>query len=381
MVRVCCRRAFRKEDPMVRLTRAQQQVRTRASVLAAAVEEFAQHGYVDAKVDRIAARAELTRGAVYSNFPSKRSLYLAVLLDSLPGLAATAATTEPVDVMGGAEAFARVWLERLPLYGDAPSAGKLKSLSVTGVFDDDLGRITLAEVTKLESLLLALALESCRARGAIRRVRLAEMILTLLNGASHLAQTAPGFGDPFDVARACRHLAGLDADDTWDPPHLPYVAAARPCRDAWTPPVGLIDEITGRPTDLDGDGLVVILGTGRLSAAEEAVRAARPGDLVTVAVVTRDLPESGALVRLRIVDLVACLRRVFGPAFTPSLRLVLDDQAALASVLGAEATEDAEAAVRLGTGHIVARAHGRGAAYAAATAFSPARPQPESENR
>src|SRR5690242_11043623 len=99
MVRVCCRGASRKEDPMVRLTRAQQQVRTRASVLAAAAEEFAQHGYAEAKVDRIAARAELTRGAVYSNFPSKRSLYLAVLLDTLPApVAGDAAATEPVDV-------------------------------------------------------------------------------------------------------------------------------------------------------------------------------------------------------------------------------------------------------------------------------------------
>ncbi len=79
---------------MVRLTRAQQQKRTRAAVLAAAVEEFAEHGYAEAKVDRIAARAELTRGAVYSNFPSKRSLYLAVLLDSLPDRA-TPGTAPP----------------------------------------------------------------------------------------------------------------------------------------------------------------------------------------------------------------------------------------------------------------------------------------------
>jgi len=72
---------------MVRLTRVQQQERTRAAVLAAAAEEFARYGYADAKVDRIADRAELTRGAVYSNFASKRSLYLAVLLDSLPAVA------------------------------------------------------------------------------------------------------------------------------------------------------------------------------------------------------------------------------------------------------------------------------------------------------
>jgi hypothetical protein len=114
--------------------------------------------------------------------------------------------------------------------------------------------------------------------------------------------------------------------------------------------------------------VVVALGTGRLGAAEEAVRAAGPGETVTVAVVTAQPAESGALVRLRITDLTACLRRVFGPAFAPSLRLVLDDGAALATVLGAGAAEDTEVAVRLGGGQIVARAHGRGAGHAAATA-------------
>jgi len=59
---------------MARLTRAQQQERTRAAVLVAAREEFAARGYGEATVDRIAERAELTRGAVYSNIPSKRAV-------------------------------------------------------------------------------------------------------------------------------------------------------------------------------------------------------------------------------------------------------------------------------------------------------------------
>lgn len=68
---------------MVRLTRAQQQERTRAAVLVAAAAEFAAHGFAAAKVDQIAERAELTRGAVYSNFPSKRALYLALLVETV----------------------------------------------------------------------------------------------------------------------------------------------------------------------------------------------------------------------------------------------------------------------------------------------------------
>jgi AcrR family transcriptional regulator len=50
---------------VARLNRAQQQ----------------EHGYVEAKIDRIAEQADLTRGAVYSNFTGKRALYLAVLAD------------------------------------------------------------------------------------------------------------------------------------------------------------------------------------------------------------------------------------------------------------------------------------------------------------
>jgi AcrR family transcriptional regulator len=351
---------------VVRLTRAQQQERTRAAVLAAAGREFTEHGYADAKVDRIADRADLTRGAVYSNFRSKRSLYLAVLLDHVAHPPA-----DPIDPPGvpeAAEAFARVWLERLPLAGDPAAAGRLRSCSLSGIFDDEPGRTTAAGLAGLEALLLALALESRRPRDAGRRVRLAELILTLLAGAADLARTAPGFGDPFDVARACRHLAGLGAGDAWNPPHLPYVAAADLCDDGWTPPADPTDLLTGGPVTVDDDGLIVVLGTARLDAAEEAIRAAPPGDAVTVALVTTDPAETGALIRLRIADLAGCLRRVFGPAIRPSLRLILDDRAALASAVGAGTAEDTEAAVRVAAGRIVARARGRGAGFAAATA-------------
>ena len=117
---------------MVRLTRAQQQERTRAAVLAAARDEFTEHGYVEAKVDRIAERAELTRGAVYSNFPSKRALYLAVLVDMVEGAAAgevpRSSPPSPAEALG---AFARVWLERLPLADDTPG-GRSPATALAG---------------------------------------------------------------------------------------------------------------------------------------------------------------------------------------------------------------------------------------------------------
>ncbi|MCA2225914.1 TetR/AcrR family transcriptional regulator [Nonomuraea aurantiaca] len=352
---------------MVRLTRAQQQERTRAAVLAAAREEFGERGYADAKVDRIAERAELTRGAVYSNFPSKRALYLAVLVDSIEGSDLPEAPSPPG--LGGAlGAFARSWLDRLPLTGDTPADGSLRLRSLAGVFDDGPGRTALAQVTRLEALLLALALESRPPRHP-RRVRLAELVLTLLNGAGHLADTAPGVADPFDVARACEHLAGLDLADTWDPPHLPFVAPAQSVQDPWEPPAEMPDQITGRRVGFDADGVIAVLGAGRLEAAEEAVRAARPGDRITVAVVAGDPAEIGRLVRLRVGDISGCLRRVFAPEARPGLRLVLDDHATIASAVGLADPGDAtEAAVRVQAGRIVARARGRGAAHAVATA-------------
>ena len=124
-----------------------------------------------------------------------------------------------------------------------------------------------------------------------------------------------------------------------------------------------------RRVGLDDDGVIAVLGTSRLAAAEEAVRAARPGDRVTVVVLTSDPAETGRLVRLRISDLTGCLRRVFAPDAWPRLHLVLDDRALTASAIGLPDADDAtEAAVRIQDGKIVARAHGRGAAHAAATA-------------
>jgi AcrR family transcriptional regulator len=365
---------------MVRLTRAQQQERTRAAVLAAAEEEFADRGYAETTVDRIAERAELTRGAVYSNFPSKRAVYLAVLVDMVEGAAGGTAPASPRSLGMALGAFARGWLERLPLVGDAPAGGRLRLRSLAGVVDDEPGRAALAQAAQLEALLLGLALEALpprRNQERGRRVRLAELVLTLLSGAGHLAETAPGFGDPFDVAGACEQLAGIDLPDSWDPPHLPFVVPARSCRDAWDPPADLVDLLTGRWVGLDRDGVVALLGSGRLGAAEEAVRAAGPGDLVSVVALTSDPAEIGRLVRLRVGDLGGCARRVFGPDPWPGLRIVVDDRSLTAAAVGlADAGDTTEAAVRVRGGKIIARAEGRGAAYAAAAAGAPSGRRP-----
>jgi AcrR family transcriptional regulator len=62
--------------------------RTRADLLAAAVDLFASRGYGATSVEDVAAAAGYTKGAVYSRFPSKSDLFLGIFrehLDRAPG--------------------------------------------------------------------------------------------------------------------------------------------------------------------------------------------------------------------------------------------------------------------------------------------------------
>jgi AcrR family transcriptional regulator len=52
---------------------------TRAEILQAAADEFAEHGLAGARVDRLAAQMRTTKRMIYYYFGSKEELYLAVL--------------------------------------------------------------------------------------------------------------------------------------------------------------------------------------------------------------------------------------------------------------------------------------------------------------
>jgi AcrR family transcriptional regulator len=64
---------------VARLSRTESVARTRARLLDAAEAVFAENGFGEASLARIADRAGYTRGAVYANFASKDDLFLAVL--------------------------------------------------------------------------------------------------------------------------------------------------------------------------------------------------------------------------------------------------------------------------------------------------------------
>ncbi|MEQ7008808.1 TetR/AcrR family transcriptional regulator [Actinopolymorpha sp. B17G11] len=362
---------------MARLTRAEMQGRNRAKVLAAARDEFIERGFRAAKVDSIAERAELTRGAVYSNFPGKRALYFAVLAEDAERVPEEALPPAGETVQEALEAFSRAWLARLPLATDTQrSAGLLGMDLMPEVAADERTRHPYAQLMRLDALVLGLALERLRppSRGAGRLVGVAEAVLTTLQGASQLAATAPGFVEPFNVIRACGQLAALELDERWQPTHLPYVPPARAADDGWSP-LPATDAIHGEPARLRGDGVVAVLGLHRLAAIEEAVRAAPSGADVTAVLVSSAPRELIPLARLTIADFRVCLRQAFPPSTWPRLQIVYDETGALAAAAGVPAVSDAtEAAVRIEAGRIVARAEGYGACHAAATAGGRASP-------
>ncbi len=73
--------------PPKRVPRAETKEATRASLIAAGLEEFALHG-LDASLDAISARAGLTRGAFYVHFADRDAFILAVMNHVLGGFVA-----------------------------------------------------------------------------------------------------------------------------------------------------------------------------------------------------------------------------------------------------------------------------------------------------
>lgn len=85
---------------------------TARRILAVATRAFAAHGFADASVDDIARSADVTRGAVYHHFASKRGLFDAVAARLQEDVAATVvAAAEPAgedpraQLVAGSHAF------------------------------------------------------------------------------------------------------------------------------------------------------------------------------------------------------------------------------------------------------------------------------------
>src|ERR1043166_6011088 len=93
--------------------------RTRAAILAAAMDEFAEHGYGGARVDRIAKSAKLNNHALYYHFGDKEELFQAVLEHGYEALRANLEPRDPA-AMAPEAAMAKIvedvfeFVQRMP---------------------------------------------------------------------------------------------------------------------------------------------------------------------------------------------------------------------------------------------------------------------------
>lgn len=170
------------------MTRAETKERNRRALLNAALVVITRDG-IRARLDDIAAQAELTTGAVYSLFGSKNALVLALVADSLqPHYSAIEQSVPPgSELLEAVDAIARDY-RRSCVAPDAVAAMSLQiALLDMSLHDQELGAQLAESVRAQESVLVGL-LTGRRHRGkavtAQQAVRLATALRALFVGLS-----------------------------------------------------------------------------------------------------------------------------------------------------------------------------------------------------
>ncbi|MET9824311.1 TetR/AcrR family transcriptional regulator [Streptomyces sp. NPDC006349] len=139
------------------MTRAETKERNRRALLEAAFQVVSRDGH-RARLDEIAARADLTTGAVYSLFGSKNGLVVALVADHLRPHYEEMEQAVPagLDLLEAVDAFARHYRRGC----DGPDALSRLSLQITlldmAVHDPELGSRLAASVRSQEDHLVAL---------------------------------------------------------------------------------------------------------------------------------------------------------------------------------------------------------------------------------
>lgn len=95
-----------KSSPVTRRTQADRSASTKAALVTAARQLFAEHGFAGVGTEAIVRAAGVTRGAMYHQFADKTELFAAVLVDvetdvmgRILDAVGTASTTDPVELM------------------------------------------------------------------------------------------------------------------------------------------------------------------------------------------------------------------------------------------------------------------------------------------
>jgi AcrR family transcriptional regulator len=134
-------------------------------ILAAARSVFREHGYADAAVSEIAARAEVVEGTIYKYFESKRELLVRVLEGWYEGVLADYARELP-GIRGPQARLRYVIWRHLRTVRDDPQLARLMFLEVRA--HEDYPRSTLYALNRRYTSLLTGVLAEGAAAGDLR---------------------------------------------------------------------------------------------------------------------------------------------------------------------------------------------------------------------
>ncbi len=182
-----------------------------AEIVAAALEVFAEKGFAAAKLDDIAARAGVSKGALYLYFETKQDLFTAVVRTSV------APNIEAVEEAARNLALPFATLARMLLTIAAERAATTQIGAVakmviaeSGNFPD-LARVWHEEVVGRALAAVVGVIERAQARGEVRpgdpRLHAFSMIGPLLLGVIWREVMAPAGAPPVDLrALAAQHI-------------------------------------------------------------------------------------------------------------------------------------------------------------------------------
>lgn len=167
-----------------RLSRAEQNDRNRALLLAAALRVFLTRGYHAATLEQIADEAGFSKGVVYSRFDSKADMFLALLTDRLAERAAQNASAAGRLVQSG-ELTVLLELARQAELATPGWRLLVTEFRAHAARDPDLSRRYAAAhagtVDGLASAIAAVAEQNCVALAVPAR-QLAELVLAIETG-------------------------------------------------------------------------------------------------------------------------------------------------------------------------------------------------------
>lgn len=185
-----------------------------AEIVAAALQVFAEKGFAAAKLDDIAARAGVSKGAVYLYFETKEDVFRAVVTQAIApnvGAVKAMAAAHPgplADLLRGVTSHVAGVVEAQPL------GGVLKMVVGEARNFPELARVWHDELVSQALGAMTIAISAAQARGEVRpgdaRTYALQLIAPLLVAVLWRETFVPVGAEPFDLrALLSQHIETL----------------------------------------------------------------------------------------------------------------------------------------------------------------------------